>query len=824
MEDDTIITNQDLLNVYQDPRLLTGLHKKTADFVSRLTGDRVTCNSCLNVFKNKKGLGIHLAKSQCGKLQENTNRAIQETQGTYEHVWERMEMTPITADILSPTHYPTPNAMIRNSPSPNEYTTPLPVVEHLLDNPQSMDADRLESTRKQIDRLENLKQSNDSRIADINLLQIQLDQSVKQTEEARNLHLERTEGVITNLKIEINNLVEELQKKNQEIEELRNDKTKLEEGIHMDIDQDIDTLVELRENKHRQQLKITELEEEIRHKETTIQNLCQDLKEANEKGKNYLNQLNMLIDTNDKNTMLSNQLLTISTKLRNSEQRVLNSNQLVDTLQNRIQDLKAQINTIQTEKETLLTQLDTTQQRLNEEILSNSNLQKELDKLRVPTKKEGKDLPYREADNIRQELSLTQNPNENGRRDQKKNPQGQQINNGQSLFIMNNNTPSNTTTSNSTTDEDEEHQILATNTAPDPFARYHLASLVNNIETLLAGEIYSPNIQGAQALNRWLKRIEVSTTDKNMRVLIAIAHLDEGLLTRLSGSVPSIEQLTWETLTNKLYSFLSPATYDSTLKDLYDKRYDGLEHPATFYSMICNYVKTMRSTFPNKNVPALEKVIKRCMLPGLNPSYYQLMIDNFEAAPSIDDFLSTFTRIYNEHPKHELFRNPAHESINMAAFPIPQNTTDAFYGGFTRPKYPANNPRYEDINMPQYPPNGPNAHQRGHTIQKYPHNGQWMGPNIPPSHIAQSRQTEFYNTQTNRVQTRPWDLWQDWRCTCGEKNFRGKGLCISCGKAAPSQPEDCWICACGRRVFIRTPKCPYCRREGNTQTSQQTQN
>ena len=60
----------------------------------------------------------------------------------------------------------------------------------------------------------------------------------------------------------------------------------------------------------------------------------------------------------------------------------------------------------------------------------------------------------------------------------------------------------------------------------DPYAGYHLAGLTTNLKVLQPHELYRENIQGAQALNSWLRSIEVATPDSKVRARIALSKMD----------------------------------------------------------------------------------------------------------------------------------------------------------------------------------------------------------------------------------------------------------------------------------------------------------
>ena len=219
-----------------------------------------------------------------------------------------------------------------------------------------------------------------------------------------------------------------------------------------------------------------------------------------------------------------------------------------------------------------------------------------------------------------------------------------------------------------------DHIILQNQHNPtDVYAGHHLAGLTSNLRVLQPEELYREDIQGALALSKWLRSIEVVTPDPTCRSRIALAKLDSEILERLSGTEGDIHSLSYDQLKLRLYRFVTPSTFDVALTKLFQMEYFGHEHPATFYSMLVGYLRTMGSTFPGANIPRLGKVIQQCLLAGLTRSYRALLNTHLNNSQTIDDFLSTFTRIYNETPHHALFREKPIDNVNISyTHPYPE--------------------------------------------------------------------------------------------------------------------------------------------------------
>ena len=177
----------------------------------------------------------------------------------------------------------------------------------------------------------------------------------------------------------------------------------------------------------------------------------------------------------------------------------------------------------------------------------------------------------------------------------------------------------------------------------DPYAGYHLAGLTSNLNILQPHELYRDNIQGALALSKWLRGIEVASPDPKVRSRIALLKMDPEIHERLGEN---FHEIPWNTLRERLYSFVTPSTFDVALTKLYQMEYFGDEHPATFYSMLWGYLRTMHSTFPNDKTPSMTTVVRQCLLSGVTNGYKRYLNGLLSSESSLDTFLNKFTKLY----------------------------------------------------------------------------------------------------------------------------------------------------------------------------------
>ena len=381
----------------------------------------------------------------------------------------------------------------------------------------------------------------------------------------------------------------------------------------------------------------------------------------------------------------------------------------------------------------------------------------------------------------------------------------------------------------------------------DVYAGIQLATLANNtnIKTLNPDELYRSNIHGPLSLSRWINSIEVATPDSRMRAQLAVQKLDTSILERLRQDGGDIHTIPWSTLISKLYNYLTPSSFENALKNLYDMQYDGGEHPSTYYSMLCGLRRTLTAQYPHlqNRIPSLKKMVSNCMLPNVTRTYRNFLANYINTQDNtLDEFLSRFAKIYDDEPHSTLFYRNGNDFANvnhMGQFPssthlpyYPHNTlTPPFpvHGGNHPHTY---NPseHYALQQTAHYTPPLSTDH-RFRTQQTLPHNHNTRQQQQPPTRTLTHT---YHNTQphtqqhtlpqhthdVHRIQTRPWDSWNNWDCSCGQHNSRQRGTCAKCNFPCPQQPEDCRLCECGRRVFIHAKTCFYCKKESNTLNQQ----
>ena len=352
----------------------------------------------------------------------------------------------------------------------------------------------------------------------------------------------------------------------------------------------------------------------------------------------------------------------------------------------------------------------------------------------------------------------------------------------------------------------------------DPYAGYHLAGLTTNLKVLQPHELYRENIQGAQALNSWLRSIEVATPDSKVRARIALSKMDPEILERLGGNIHGIP---WHNLKNKLFGFITPSTHDEAIRKLYQMEYEGHEHPATFYSMLRGYLRTLESTFPRDKSPSLKTIVRQCLLGGLQAKIRKYLNQVLNDTDSIDDFLNKFTRIYNDTPKNMLFKENYSDNINFINnqnYPPPHESNWYPNKSHQQEYRPSPMPPYLGDRIPDF---------RNTTNGRPPHNPyNSFGVSRPfpqqPNSIFNSHTTRPFLSNSfrdqcnaNQDRNRPWLLWENWTCKCGEENMRSRATCNKCNQSCENQPEDCKPCKCGRRVYINAQYCFYCKSETN---------
>ena len=297
------------------------------------------------------------------------------------------------------------------------------------------------------------------------------------------------------------------------------------------------------------------------------------------------------------------------------------------------------------------------------------------------------------------------------------------------------------------------------------FAGVHLTQLLPNLNILRPEELYRDGIQGALSLNKWISRIEVASPNNNIRVKLALLKMDPEILERLGED---IHKITWDTLKLKLYKFVSQTSFDEALAKLYQMEYTGTEHPITFYMKLVGYLKTMGSTFPDKNIPSLQSVVNKCLLANVQQHHKRFLQDYLDGETQ-DNFLSQFANKFNNIPHDNLFKRK--KTTNQTS---PSEMT--WSNHYISPQW-----------IPQ--------------------------PNIPFHPYQTTPNFQPFRQECNATEEKPWYAWESWKCKCGENNPKNRGTCQKCSHASPNQPPDCQICKCGRRVFITRSYCYYCKAE-----------
>lgn len=362
------------------------------------------------------------------------------------------------------------------------------------------------------------------------------------------------------------------------------------------------------------------------------------------------------------------------------------------------------------------------------------------------------------------------------------------------------------------------------------FAGLQLAALNNSSNITVLGQdgLYDDNIRSAVALSKWVTSIEAATPDNNLRAQLAVQKLDSEILDRIRGTNGDVHNIPWDTLISKLYRMVTPSSFDVALARLYKMEYSGNGHPATFFSLLCRYRGTMEAMFPSQKqiIPSLKSVIRKCLLGKLSKAYKGVLGSHLmtcQTPEDLDDFLGKFARIYNEEPRNVLFVDKNTDYINTLTDSPSSRNWDWHNTGFsptntthTQSPFPYQGGSYPQTHVP-YPQNNSWQHQTPQH-NNLPSNTQhtndshqiWQKSHIKPSP----------NFSNHRIQTRPWDLWQPWDCQCGERNNKNRATCTKCEVVCPEQPTDCHVCTCGRRVFIHSKKCPYCKSDSPTITEQ----
>ena len=537
-------------------------------------------------------------------------------------------------------------------------------------------------------------------------------------------------------------------------------------------------------------------------------------------------------------TQLSKNLLSKKQDYLSSTKREIQNNNLIETLHDQIRALSSEL---EIEKDHSLTK----QELLESEIKKNKLLLSKLDKTESMLKdsflKEILEKPDQRNENnkrpIKQDSLGSYRPPKEPKKKQT-NGTSTNLTNQQLLTPPTRKYTPEDIDSDAESDHDCEEQVVnhyaASNNSLNfqgnygynspflPFPGYNISPLVDNVKCLQAHELYREDIQGALALSKWLGSIEFSCRSDEERKLVATKRIDYEIVERLGGT---IHNLTWEQLKQRLYTFVTPSTFDIALTKLYQMEFFGEEHPATFYSMLCGYLRTMVAAFRNEELPEITGILDNCLLIGLKrpsrlalkgylkglnlPKDLRVALSNQTSIDKLNEFLKKFTKMFNENPKDRLFREKP-DRLNVIHYHQPQEPD----------WYPNTLQNYQQQPYFNNPHNTPNRTNRIPYTDHRPLNNQRFFQNqqlpqfetqYPPPQMPFRDET----CNTNKTQgTKPWLLWKPWTCTqpnCGEENRGNRGTCFKCKTKSHNQPDDSKLCDCGKRVYIYSRTCPFCK-------------
>ena len=383
----------------------------------------------------------------------------------------------------------------------------------------------------------------------------------------------------------------------------------------------------------------------------------------------------------------------------------------------------------------------------------------------------------------------------------------------------------------------QQHDPARTNNL-DP---YLMANLLNNynIRTLTHPELYTNGLPAAKALSKWLNSIDVAVDNPDYKVKLAIQKLDVEILERLKRYNENLHKFTWDQLRTRLQSYLTLPDFRSTLTELYLQKFEGEEHPSAYFSTLSSLRRIILSVYPShiKEIPSLQELIKHCMIAALHNPYRNILNNDLRICNNnLDDFLTKFAMIYDSTRPEALIINYRHSDFaNNISTSINIPNTPKFYppGSLLQPPAPNQHSLTNNHNYPynQYNQNFPYLNNN----QSHPNN--FFRPPYPPTQFHETTNNRFqtpqyqpmphqhlHTHQANQLQTKPWTIWKAWDCPCGQHNDKKNYNCQACKIPGQNQPTDCSPCQCGRRVYIQSRYCFYCKSPKPRPTSQHATN